>query len=127
MTYTMQQAFDKVVAHCNKQGGRSKKFSGRNVFRSAEGRSCAIGCFIRDEDYNLQWDDVLVDNNLLFDDLEFSNAIRDIRDLGLQFCLALQRLHDVPQNWITYQSHRPARLKRLACRAFAKQWGLACP
>lgn len=124
MTYTMQQAFDKVVAHCNQQGGRSEE-NGACKFRSPGGRSCAIGCFIRDEDYDPQWD--RVSGSSLFSEPKFSRAIRDIHHLELDFCFALQKLHDNSANWIQFQSHRPSRLKRLACRAFAKQWGLACP
>ena len=53
---TDQELFDKVKAHLLKQNARSTDaYSGGTTcaYRGAEGRKCAIGCLIPDEDYSM--------------------------------------------------------------------------
>lgn len=47
-----QEAFDHVLAHLRKQGGRAVDARGECVYIAADGKKCAIGSMITDENYS---------------------------------------------------------------------------
>lgn len=47
---TAQEVFDKVVSHLRQQGGKSLN-AGQCVYRAPDGKKCAVGCLIEDEEY----------------------------------------------------------------------------
>lgn len=53
-----QAAFDKVVRHLRKQGEPSYQADGEScAYRGEDGRMCAVGCLIPDEQYSLSLED----------------------------------------------------------------------
>lgn len=48
----MLEVFNKVEAHLLAQGVRSMSYSGACAYRGEMGRSCAVGCLIKDEFYH---------------------------------------------------------------------------
>jgi hypothetical protein len=47
-----QEIFDKVYTHLEQQGEASALETGACLYRSEDGKMCAVGCLIIDEDYN---------------------------------------------------------------------------
>lgn len=47
---THQETFDTVLAHLRKQGGPAYE-NNKCRYRTSDGKSCAAGCLIPDEDY----------------------------------------------------------------------------
>lgn len=48
---TNQEAFDKVADHLLTQNSASQNKGGSCVYRAPDGKKCAIGCLIPDEEY----------------------------------------------------------------------------
>lgn len=50
-----QEIFDTVVTHLRKQGSKSQEYYTNGVdqcvYRNSDGKKCAIGCLISDEEY----------------------------------------------------------------------------
>lgn len=48
---TAQELFDKVATHLLTQNKKAKSAAGHCVYRAPDGRKCAVGCLIPDEEY----------------------------------------------------------------------------
>jgi len=55
---TKQCVFDKIAAHMMKQGGKCLDDKGHCNYRNAEGKACAAGCLLTDEEAldNTEWE-----------------------------------------------------------------------
>ena len=104
---TAQQVFDQVVAHLRKQGERSyaplkgNELARRCAYRGEGGLKCAAGCFIADDEYdpemeNIQWRS-LADGVLTPGDHRLIKVPRAHDDL----IRSLQVIHDhsKPEDW----------------------------
>ena len=92
---TKQEIFDTVVTHLRAQGIRSMRGC-TCVYRGPEGRKCAIGALIPDEDFKPEWEGYIVGsrseepgNQELQDYFVFKFGLHNIG-----FLIDLQRLHD---------------------------------
>lgn len=94
---TSQQIFTRVARHLLEQGEQSLSFD-RCAYRGEEGRSCAVGCLISDEEYDQGMEGRSVE--YVFDISEGAKA--DLLE-------GLQCIHDVssPEKW-------RSRLEKLA-------------
>lgn len=88
---TRQEIFDKVVAHFAVQREVAAEY-GMCMYRTPDGRKCAIGALIPDEVYSQRLEDKSVDT--LF--LEFPDIMRasGLSDDDSRFLFALQHAHD---------------------------------
>lgn len=108
---TRQEIFDKVVAHFAVQREAAAE-DGVYMYRTPDGRKCAIGALIPDEVYSRRLEDKSVET--LF--LEFPDIMRasGLSNDDLYFLLALQEVHDTypPSNktFLNYFSHNMRRL-----------------
>ncbi len=91
---TLQEIFDKVIIHLRTQNADSMSdYAGGCAYRGADGRQCAIGCLIPDDEY---------DSDMEGNDVEglipYSDAIAGLLHLSeedyLRLLGALQSLHD---------------------------------
>lgn len=110
---TLQEIFDTVVAHLRKQGRKSTTLVNQHcVYRAPNGDKCAIGCLIRDEDYDrsiegltvravrhyigelLHWPSDLGKRRtkLL---VALQNGVGELDNRKLELLRDLQRVHDV--------------------------------
>lgn len=113
----LQETFDTVVNHLRKQNKRALKFDNGYeagcMYRSEDGLMCAVGCLIKDEDYNPKFEGQSVltvgGNPTIVGELLASYG----HDLIL--CRSLQYIHDnsAPENWET-QFEKTARLYDIA-------------
>lgn len=94
---TEQQVFDQIVTHLRKQGVQSKTESGC-CYRDGNGRMCAAGCLISDEEYTPSMDQASggIGSN-------WPNLIRrgEVPDAHRKLIKAMQDLHDdrLPEKW----------------------------
>lgn len=99
-----QQVFDQVMKHLLTQKERSKHENGPCAYRGEQGRMCAAGCLIADEEYFPAMDDH-------GSGLDWSSVVLKGYAVGTHMDLieALQMIHDNshPQLW-------EAQLKALA-------------
>lgn len=75
---TLQQIFDKGLAHIRKQGGPARdEESDKCVYRSSNGRACIVGCLIADEDYQKAFDPAAGSgvDTMIRDNPEFRQAL----------------------------------------------------
>jgi len=56
---TDQEIFDKVVNHLRKQGAQATNNDGECLYRAPNGRKCAFGCLMTDEEYKSEWEGVI--------------------------------------------------------------------
>jgi hypothetical protein len=108
---TPQEVFDQVVAHLRKQGRQAKnRADSKCKYRTTvniDGQdvvlSCAAGCLMQDNEYNLRMD--LPDNstfkNVITQDW-VSQSLKDRLGPHVELITKLQVVHDsmyAPQNW----------------------------
>lgn len=86
---TNQEAFDRMVTHLRKQGGKSEAHDGMCVYRAPSGRRCAVGVLITDEFYLDELEGQLVRDEQMR--LVLNKAIPGV-DLGLLDMM--QEVHD---------------------------------
>jgi len=102
---TIQEVFDRVVAHLIKQGKQSLteenrySYSGGCSYRGVNGTSCAVGCLIPDDEYKVVLEGVSVIELLGEKSVPTLNSLNDNIE-GLEcILLDLQVFHDNAHNW----------------------------
>ena len=104
---TRQEIFDKVVAHFAVQREAAAEY-GVCMYRTPDGRKCAIGALIPDEVYSRSLENKFVRTLLL----EFPDIMRasGLSDGDVCFLFALQDVHDSIASsnkpFLNYFSHR---------------------
>ncbi len=100
---TQQQAFTKIVTHLRAQNAQSRAGDGVCAYRGKNGRSCAAGCLISDDEYDPYMEQQPVSE--LFDTFPYQTR---------RVILAMQRIHDdtLPEVWES-QFEVAARLYKL--------------
>jgi hypothetical protein len=86
-----QEIFDKVLTHLRKQGKAAVNDNGDCMYRAADGRQCAAGCLITDEEYEPQMEGRMVGYLLnkgqlparLVPHVEFLRDLQDVHDNAL--------------------------------------------
>lgn len=93
---TKQEIFDKVATHLLTQNAKSMNASGC-AYRGAEGRKCAIGCLIPDEDYTprLEGKTVMTATSKINVATAVNKSIRAKTLITLKFLQRLQAVHDL--------------------------------
>jgi hypothetical protein len=90
---TKQETFDAVVSGLIEQGGPS---AGENdcgptcFYRGKDGRKCAVGLLVPDDEYQEEWENQAVGAGLDVDDWLYDNGY------DILFCGRLQDAHDIP-------------------------------
>src|ERR1700690_1772536 len=84
----MQELFDTVVAHLRQQNAQSLKH-GACAYRGDDGKKCAAGCLIPDEEYNptMEGWNVTINSSIL-------NLLGDNGE-NMRLLLQLQHVHDM--------------------------------
>jgi len=92
---TTQTAFNKIVKHLKKQGWKKSAHPEDYVgdepnclYRGPDGMSCAIGCLIKDKDYDRSMEGQEVDN--LIDNF----SLTYLEEIDLSFLSDMQYFHD---------------------------------
>lgn len=92
----LQEIFNKVVLHLNKQGVKSVNEDGRCMYRGDNGTMCAVGCLIHDNVYlnehNPRIEGLPVTYNQVQEHLRLSGISCDKETIELLH--ELQQLHD---------------------------------
>lgn len=114
---TKQEIYDKVKAHLLAQGGPAMN-DGTCVYRSPDGKKCAVGCLITDEAYTPEIENVAVATIM-----EKAGLIRGaLRQSGIEptpsmlnFLAQLQNVHDDVTrihdgNWAEYVNEQMGRV-----------------
>jgi hypothetical protein len=83
-----QQTFDRVLAHLRAQGVPASD-GGKCCYRTEDGRMCAVGCLIPDEEY-----DPGIEGNAARDVLDYIPGA-DLEDAGFLGCMQMN-MHDNP-------------------------------
>lgn len=89
---TAQQVFDQVAAHMIKQNAASRSEDGlKCMYRGAEGRMCAAGCLMSDDEYKPEFD-----KGQSYGGGSWSSMVRNgsVPDDHKHLIMRLQRLHD---------------------------------
>tara|TARA_R100000654_G_scaffold2744_3_gene9992 strand:+ start:664 stop:1071 length:408 start_codon:yes stop_codon:yes gene_type:complete len=101
ITFTLQQALDKVVAHLLNGGVQSVRDTGHPalggpacLYRGDDGAKCFIGLMIPDDLYNPTWDDPEGAAATASDLCE-----QGVIDAPSQAMEQLQKIHDVDHHW----------------------------
>jgi hypothetical protein len=100
---TKQEIFDKVATHLLRQGKKSTLNDSTPLclYRGPDGISCAVGCLIKDEHYNLNLEGKPVHIGVVVEALRKSGVTNTSRDT-LPLLKDLQRVHDHrnPSKWM---------------------------
>lgn len=88
---TLQEIYDKVVAHLRAQNARSRngEFC---AYRGASGQMCAIGCLIKDEHYTPELEGLPVFHSSV--QTALNNSGIPIDESSIQLLQKFQRIHD---------------------------------
>lgn len=89
---TAQQLFDTVVNHLRQQNSRSTNGDDACLYRDLQGRKCALGCLIPDENYLPDMESKTLSGLLRGDLLPIS--LRDELTTHLRLLSELQNTHD---------------------------------
>jgi hypothetical protein len=100
---TNQEAFTKVVQHLRQQGERSIREEDEALrcrYRGEDGKMCAIGCLIPDEEYEPSMEGKAIETLLRRREGTFAPSLEEV---SLSLLGALQRVHDGVEvcNWET--------------------------
>jgi hypothetical protein len=94
---TEQEAFDKVSAHLAAMTGRSMSpDKSRCAYRGHDGRKCAIGILIDDDDAAKSFDEA--DDSVIGKLIMYGQVVTNV---SRSFLDELQVVHDSPYNWNT--------------------------
>lgn len=98
---TAQEVYNTVKAHLIKQGDVSFDGRGDCAYRGDNGRSCAVGCLIPDDEYDFKMEGQTVDSLLDECDLELSHDLRGFLTTHRKLLKDLQWVHDDndPSDW----------------------------
>jgi len=94
---TRQEALEIAYNQYVKQGGQSVNDNGYCVYRSPDGKKCAVGALISDEDYEPVFDYVNSESRTSFIDnyeKDYKVFVELADQLGGNFLENLQYLHD---------------------------------
>lgn len=92
------EIINEVVAHFSEDPSRrATNCSGDCVYRTEDGRACAVGMFIQDSCYVPSYEGISADALLHAGNDEM--LLEDYRGHGITFWLDLQLLHDCPDYW----------------------------
>ena len=103
----MLEVFNKVEAHLLAQGVRSINYNDACTYRGEGGRSCAVGCLIKDEFYSRSLEGIAMwggekeeDRQMLLEEALIKSGI-DLNPATTYMLSDLQYLHDQkkPQDW----------------------------
>lgn len=98
-----QEVFEYCLTHLREQGHRSMLEDGSNcAYHGVDGAKCAVGCFIPDELYDPEMEQLRV-GHLLFRHKDRLNPIAQGIDTHLQLLRELQYFHDDPQTWKNFE------------------------
>ena len=89
MEFVYKEVFEKVKNHLLKQNERSID-NGTCLYRDGQGRRCAIGCLIPDENYNIYLEKRNVHERAVREALPFDR----IDEHQMDFLECLQWIHD---------------------------------
>jgi len=109
-----QEIFDTVAAHLFTQGRQAVSRDGTCQYRTEDGLKCAVGCLIRDEDYNPEIEDLPAFNTRVLDRLPFKVDVEvEVEVDGPEFSVcsllqSLQRVHDHEPDWASTHAMRTA-------------------
>lgn len=97
-TITQQEALEIAYNQYMKQGGPSRDIVGC-LYRGPDGKKCAVGALINDEDYDTKFDvEGVGDTGFWYWYEEGEVPFVELGDtLGVQFLNKLQHLHDTEQ------------------------------
>jgi len=115
---TMQEIFDTVVQHLLTQNEKSvDTFRGTCLYRTPDGKKCAVGALIPDDEYNVSMESTGDVHSLVYNHSDLcpkSLLAYRTNESFMDLLLTLQRVHDnlEPKTW-------PSRLRELALH-----WGL---
>ncbi len=104
-TYTNQQLFNKVATHLLRQGKQALAPGGEGCrYRGDQGTKCAVGCLIKDEDYDyaIEGQGILVNN---LNGIQASSLLEFTpTDDQLNLLDKLQAIHDSaqPPEWCAF-------------------------
>lgn len=115
---TNQEMFDKAVRGVIDQGGPSIKFIKGHpicVYRSGDGKKCAIGQLIPDDMYDPEMERAPLCS--VFEGAGFTQ----LDGVDFDFVAALQRVHDISARDV-YSPFMPNFIER--AKNFAADWGL---
>lgn len=108
---SLQTIFDRVATHLIKQGVRSTLPDGSGcAYRGYNGTMCAVGCLIKDEDYDVNFESKSVRSADVFCAVQSSLGVHMNQQHG--FLLSrLQAIHDYesPDNWYFELAHVAVR------------------
>lgn len=104
---TAQEVYDQVISHLRKQGEKAGYFDYSNdkficQYRDENGRKCAAGCLIADNEYSPEME------NKIWDPEECYGYVSPWKKLGYNLCqkhdsliITLQGVHDTyePDQW----------------------------
>jgi len=83
-----QEVFDTVVRHLGKQRAKALKNSSDCAYRTVDGKMCAVGCLIRDDEYH-------PDKNMTAVQLNENRRLPDrLKNVPIRFLQDLQNIHD---------------------------------
>lgn len=91
-----QEIFDKVYTHLEQQGGASALETGACLYRSEDGKMCAVGCLIPDDKYDPKFEGEPVDELIYAPDgwkPEWFTGDKHSDDI-VSFLWKLQEAHD---------------------------------
>lgn len=108
----MQEVFDKVATHLLKQGSRSE-FGGGCAYRSPDGKMCAVGCLLQDEQYSPKLEGINTRHELVQAALKESGI-----DLTQKMQCMLQELQEC-------HDHKPISMWPLVLREIAGRYKLS--
>jgi hypothetical protein len=91
--HSEQEIFNRVITHLAGQERQSVGLDGECRYRSPEGMSCAVGCLISDDDYEVEMEGADVVYLIKrFEAVSWMAPFRDLLD-------ELQDLHDMDKSW----------------------------
>jgi hypothetical protein len=123
-----QDVFDYVCEHLREQNARANSTGGACLYRAPDGTACAIGAMFtaKDIDTMAKLGIMNFDVQSISTTTPYLSTIEKLRDgVGLSFATELQRLHDMPINWVQCDdSGRYTGFSESALLVFAASHGL---
>lgn len=90
-TANLQEIYDTVAAHLLKQNGKALNNHDRCAYRGADGKTCAVGCLISDDEYRPAFEGKRVNSVAAF---MFGEGNARVSVANVQLLTSLQRIHD---------------------------------
>lgn len=90
-TASLQEVYDTVSAHLLKQNDKALNYRNRCAYRGADGKTCAVGCLISDDEYRLAFEGKRVSAIASF---WFGENTPRVSAANVKLLTSLQRIHD---------------------------------